>query len=116
MPRWSPFSTRNRATHDAGAPGLYAAGRSIDRRTLSSQKVLTAVPVGTDRSIAYHAPSADPPGAKVAAGVPLRHRNRTYGFLVIGRKTMRSMQKDKTMLEQTGDDITKALERDSLSI
>ncbi|MBX3342106.1 MAG: GAF domain-containing protein [Nitrospira sp.] len=85
-------------------------------RTLSSQKVLTAVPVGTDpeasRTMRLRLIT---PGAKSLLGVPLRHRNRTYGFLVIGRKDNAVYaKKDKTMLEQAGDDITKALERDNL--
>ncbi len=85
-------------------------------RTLSSQKVLTAVPAGNDpdasRTLRLRLIT---PGAKSLLGVPLRHRQRTYGFLVIGRKDNATYaKKDKAMLEQTGDDITKALERDNL--
>lgn len=85
-------------------------------RTLSSQKVLTAIPAGSDpeasRTLRLRLIT---PGAKSLLGVPLRHRNRTYGFLVIGRKDNAVFaKKEKTMLEQTSDDITKALERDNL--
>lgn len=80
-------------------------------RTLSSQKVLTAIPAGSDpeasRTLRLRLIT---PGAKSLLGVPLRHRNRTYGFLVIGRKDNAVFaKKEKTMLEQTSDDITKAL-------
>ena len=54
------------------------------------------------------------PGAKSLLGIPLRNRQRTYGFLVIGQKTTPYAKKDKVMLEQAGDDITKAPDRDSL--
>ncbi len=85
-------------------------------RTLSSQKVLTAVPSGNDpdasRTLRLRLIT---PGAKSLLGVPLRHRQRTFGFLVIGRKDNATYaKKDKVMLEQAGDDMTKALERDNL--
>ena len=85
-------------------------------RTLSSQKVLTAVPAANDpdasRTMRLRLVT---PGAKSLLGMPLRHRQRTYGFLVIGRKDNAVYaKKDKVMLEQAGDDITKALDRDSL--
>ncbi len=85
-------------------------------RTLSSQKVLTAVPAANDpdasRTMRLRLVT---PGAKSLLGMPLRNRQRTYGFLVIGRKDNAVYaKKDKVMLEQAGDDITKALDRDSL--
>ena len=85
-------------------------------RTLSSQKVLTTVPPSNDpdpsRTMRLRLIT---PGAKSLLGMPLRHRQRTYGFLVIGRKDNAVYaKKDKVMLEQAGDDITKALERDNL--
>ncbi|GMV48892.1 MAG: Adaptive-response sensory-kinase SasA [Nitrospirae bacterium] len=83
-------------------------------RTLSSQKVLTAVPADAEASRTVRLRLVTP-GAKSLLGMPLRHRQRTYGFLVIGRKDNATFaKKDKAMLEQAGDDITKALERDSL--
>ncbi|MCS6897109.1 MAG: GAF domain-containing protein, partial [Nitrospira sp.] len=55
------------------------------------------------------------PSAKSLLGIALRHFNRTYGYLVIGRKegTVFS-KKDRTHLEQAADTITKALEREGL--
>lgn len=55
------------------------------------------------------------PGAKSLLGVPLRHRQRTYGYLVIGRKEGATFaKKDKAMMEQASDAITKSLEREGL--
>lgn len=55
------------------------------------------------------------PGAKSLLGVPLRHKNRTYGFLVIGRKENAAFaKKEKSLMEQAGDDVTKALDREGL--
>ncbi len=55
------------------------------------------------------------PGAKSLLAVPLRHKQRTYGFLVIGRKESAAFaKKEKALLEQASEDITKSLERDGL--
>lgn len=55
------------------------------------------------------------PGSKSLLGMPLRHRQRTYGFLVIGRKEGAAFaKKEKALLEQAGDSITKALEQEGL--
>ena len=55
------------------------------------------------------------PGAKSLIGAPLRYRNRTYGFLVIGRKESAAFnKKEKSLLDQAGEDITKALDREGL--
>ncbi|HEY5626678.1 MAG TPA: ATP-binding protein [Nitrospira sp.] len=55
------------------------------------------------------------PGAKSLLGVPLKYQNRTYGFLVFGRKEGAAFtKKEKSLIEQAGDDITKALDRDNL--
>ena len=55
------------------------------------------------------------PGAKSLLSMPLRHLNRIYGHLVIGRKEGAAFtKKEKTLLEQGGDSITKALEREGL--
>jgi len=55
------------------------------------------------------------PTAKSLLGVPLRHRNRTYGFLVIGRKESASFtKKEKTLMDQASEDVTKALDREGL--
>ncbi len=55
------------------------------------------------------------PGAKSLLGMPLRHLNRTYGYLVVGRKEGTAFsKKEKSLLEQAGDGITKALDREGL--
>ncbi len=55
------------------------------------------------------------PGAKSLLGAPLKHRNRTYGFLVIGRKeTATFTKKEKGLMEQACEEVTKALEREGL--
>lgn len=55
------------------------------------------------------------PGAKSLLGVPLKYRNRTYGFLVIGRKeTATFTKKEKGLIDQASDDVTKALDREGL--
>lgn len=55
------------------------------------------------------------PGAKSLLGIPLRHLNRTYGYLVIGHKEgFVFSKKDKALLEQACDNVTKALEREGL--
>ena len=85
-------------------------------RTLSSRTVLTTVPsadeVEGSRTLRLRLIS---PGAKSLLGIPLRHRQRTYGFLVIGRKDNAAFaKKEKTMIEQAGDEVTKSLEREAL--
>jgi signal transduction histidine kinase len=55
------------------------------------------------------------PGAKSLLGAPLKYRNRTYGFLVIGRKESAAFsKKERGLMDQASDDLTKALDRDKL--
>ena len=55
------------------------------------------------------------PGAKSLLTVPLRHLNRVYGCLVIGRKEGAAFsKKEKSQLEQMCDGMTKALDREGL--
>lgn len=55
------------------------------------------------------------PGAKSLLSIPLRHLNRVYGHLVIGRKEGAAFaKKEKSFLEQAGEGITKALDREGL--
>jgi signal transduction histidine kinase len=55
------------------------------------------------------------PGAKSLLGVPLRYRNRTYGFLIIGRKENAAFtKKERGVMDQASEDVTKALDRDKL--
>lgn len=85
-------------------------------RTLSTQAATTLAPSAQDqdggRTMRLRLIT---PGAKSLLGIPLRHRQRTYGYLVIGRKEGASFaKKEKTLLEQAADDVTKALEREGL--
>lgn len=55
------------------------------------------------------------PNAKSLLGAVLRYRNRTFGFLVIGRKETASFsKKEKGLMEQASEEVTKALEREGL--
>ena len=55
------------------------------------------------------------PDVKSMLAVPLQYRNKTYGFLVIRRKESATFaKKEKFLMEQASDAITKALERDGL--
>ena len=55
------------------------------------------------------------PSAKSLLGIPLRHRNRTYGFLVVGRKEGANLtKKEKALMDQASEDVTKALDREGL--
>lgn len=55
------------------------------------------------------------PSAKALLGIPLRHRQRPYGVLVVGRREGAAIsKKERALAESAGDDITGALERASL--
>ena len=55
------------------------------------------------------------PTAKSLLGTPLRHHHRIYGFLVIGRKESASFtKKEKALMDQATEDVTKALDREGL--
>jgi len=55
------------------------------------------------------------PSARSLLAVPLRHQQRTYGVLVIGRKESTAYsKKEKSILEAASDTITSALETASL--
>ncbi|MGQ0666365.1 MAG: ATP-binding protein, partial [Nitrospiraceae bacterium] len=84
-------------------------------RTLSTQTV-TLTPAAHDpdggRTIRLRLIT---PGAKSLLSIPLRHLNRVYGHLVIGRKEGSTFaKKEKSFLEQASDGITKALDREGL--
>jgi signal transduction histidine kinase len=85
-------------------------------RTLSMQSAPALTQAGQDaddvRTIRLRLIT---PGAKSLIGIPLRHRHRTYGYLVIGRKEGATFaKKEKTLLDQASEAITKALEREGL--
>lgn len=55
------------------------------------------------------------PTAKSLLGTPLRYHHRIYGFLVIGRKESASFtKKEKALMDQASEDVTKALDREGL--
>lgn len=55
------------------------------------------------------------PSAKSLLGIPLRHRNRMYGFLVVGRKEGANLtKKEKALMDLASEDVTKALDREGL--
>ncbi|MBM4120974.1 MAG: GAF domain-containing protein [Nitrospira sp.] len=55
------------------------------------------------------------PAAKSLLAMPLRHKQRLYGILVIGRKESVSFsKKEKSLIESAGEEITGALERAAL--
>ena len=85
-------------------------------RTLSAYAAAAPGPSGQDpdggRTIKLRLIT---PGAKSLLGIPLRHGSRAYGYLVIGRKEGAAFaKKDKALLDQASDDITKALDREGL--
>ena len=85
-------------------------------RTLSTQAVTSLTPTSQDpdggRTIRLRLIT---PGAKSMLGIPLRHQNRCYGYLVLGRKEGAAFaKKEKALLDQASDGITKALDREGL--
>ncbi|TKS59293.1 MAG: hypothetical protein EWM72_02305 [Nitrospira sp.] len=85
-------------------------------RTLSTQAAAVLAPTSQDpdggRTIRLRLIT---PGAKSLLGIPLRHLNRVYGYLVIGRKEGAAFaKKEKSHLDQASDGITKALDREGL--
>lgn len=84
-------------------------------RTLSAPAIAAASPANDEESGRTIRLRLITPGAKSMLAISLRHRNRTYGFLVIGRKESATFaKKEKSLMEQASDEITKALERDGL--
>lgn len=85
-------------------------------RTLSTQAASAAPTTGQDQEGGRTTRlRLITPGAKSLLAIPLRYRNRSYGYLVIGRKEGATFaKKEKTLLEQAADGITTALEREGL--
>jgi signal transduction histidine kinase len=85
-------------------------------RTLSAQAVTASTPAGQDpdggRALRLKLIT---PGAKSMLGIPLQHLNRVYGYLIIGRKEGAAFsKKEKSILDQASENITKALDREGL--
>lgn len=84
-------------------------------RTLSAPAIAAASPASDQEDGRTIRLRLITPGAKSMLAVSLRHRNRTYGFLVIGRKESATFaKKEKSLMEQASDEVTKALEREGL--
>jgi signal transduction histidine kinase len=91
-------------------------GRDVQAilRTLSAPALITAGAQDQDGGRTMRLRMITP-GAKSLLGVPLRYRNRTYGFLVIGRKESAAFtKKERGLMDQASEDVTKALEREKL--
>lgn len=85
-------------------------------RTLSTQSAAALTPNTADpdsgRTVRLRLIT---PGAKSLLVVPLRHLNRVYGCLVIGRKEGAAFsKKDRLQLDQMCEGMTKALDREGL--
>lgn len=97
------------------ARGFTARDVQAILRTLSAQSIATAVPAPDQDGGRTLRLRLITPGAKALLGVPLRYKNRTYGFLVIGRKENAAFaKKEKSLMEQASDDVTKTLDREGL--
>lgn len=84
-------------------------------RTLSAPAIAAASPSSEQEDGRTIRLRLITPGAKSMLAVALRHKNRTYGFLVIGRKESATFaKKEKTLMEQASEEITKSLEREGL--
>ena len=84
-------------------------------RTLSASSIATSSPANDQEGGRTIRLRLITPGAKSLLGVSLLHRNRTYGFLVIGRKESATFaKKEKSLIEQASDEVTKALDREGL--
>jgi GAF domain-containing protein len=69
-------------------------------RTLSAPLVVTSGTQDQDGSRTMRLRMVTP-GAKSLLGVPLKYRNRTYGFLVIGRKESAAFtKKERGLMDQ----------------
>ena len=84
-------------------------------RTLSAPAVVATLASNTQEDGRTLRLRLITPSAKSMLAVSLRYRNKTYGFLVIGRKESAAFaKKEKSLMEQASEEVTKALERDGL--
>ena len=127
--------TLNSALNEIGADSALAAifhqeqGPLVEHasRGFSSREVQAILRTVSTQTVTLTPAAQDPdggrtirlrlitPGAKSLLSIPLRHLNRVYGHLVIGRKEGATFaKKEKSFLEQASDGITKALDREGL--
>ena len=84
-------------------------------RTLSAHAIAASAPASDQEGGRTIRLRLITPGTKSLLGVSLQYRNRTYGFLVIGRKeSVTFAKKEKSLMEQASDEVTKALDREGL--
>ncbi|HKT33348.1 MAG TPA: ATP-binding protein [Nitrospira sp.] len=96
------------------ARGFTARDVQAILRTLSAPSVVAAGSQDQDGTRTMRLRMVTP-GAKSLVGVPLKYRNRTYGFLIIGRKESAAFtKKERGLMDQASEDVTKALDRDKL--
>ena len=110
------FHQENGPLVERASRGFTARDIQAILRTLSVHGATAGSPSGSDqeggRTIRLRQLT---PGAKSLLAIPLRHLNRIYGYLIIGRKEGAVFaKKDKSLLEQAGEGITKALDREGL--
>jgi signal transduction histidine kinase len=83
-------------------------------RTLSTHPIQSAPPDEGEGGRAIRLRLITP-GARNLLAIPLRFRNRVYGYLALGRKESGPFsKKDRASFESAADEITKSLERESL--
>jgi len=101
-----------------GSRGLTSREVQTIARTLSGQDLAALslrAPSGDEEPLSAVRLRMISPVAKSLLGVPLRHNQRTYGVLVVGRKeTATFSKKEKSLLEHASAEITGALERAAL--
>jgi len=108
--------------HQEHGPLVGHVARGFTARDVHAILRTLSAPAVTDRASAHDQDGSRTmrvrmvtPGAKSLLSTPLKYRNRTYGFLVIGRKEGAAFaKKEKGLMDQASDDITKALDREGL--
>jgi signal transduction histidine kinase len=103
---------------EQGSRGFSPREAQTILRTLSGQEsslLTSAVATGEEEAHRALRLRMITPAAKSLLAMPLRHKQRLYGILVIGRKESASFsKKEKSLIESAGEEITGALERASL--
>lgn len=99
-----------------GSKGLTPREVHTILRTLSSTlRTLTTNPSQEQEGGAGARLKLITPSSRNLLAVPLRHRQRTYGALVLGRRDQAPLQrKERTLIESACEGITKALEKEQL--
>jgi signal transduction histidine kinase len=103
---------------EQGSRGFSPREAQTILRTLSGQEsslLASAAATGEEESHRALRLRMITPASKSLLAMPLRHKQRLYGILVIGRKESASFsKKEKSLIESAGEEITGALERAAL--